>query len=66
LINNNVEIQNRIYTVRGVQIMLDKNLATLYGVKPIRLREQAKRNVKRFPLDFMFQLTEEEVALMVS
>ena len=60
------EIQSRIHTVRGVQVMLDKDLATFYGVKPIRLREQVKRNIKRFPVDFIFQLTEEEVKRMVS
>ena len=60
------DIQSRIYTIRNVQIMLDKDLAIFYGVKPIRLREQVKRNIKRFPADFMFQLTEEEVDLMVS
>jgi len=62
----NEEIQSRIHTVRGVQVMLDKDLAAFYGVKPIRLREQVKRNIKRFPVDFMFQLTEEEAELMVS
>ncbi|MEA2039080.1 MAG: ORF6N domain-containing protein [Thermodesulfobacteriota bacterium] len=62
----NEEIQHRIYTLRDVQIMLDRDLAIFYGVKPIRLREQVKRNIKRFPSDFMFQLTEEEVDLMVS
>ncbi|MBI3584829.1 MAG: ORF6N domain-containing protein [Nitrospinae bacterium] len=60
------EIHNRIYTVRGVQVMLDKDLAAFYDVKPIRLREQVKRNIKRFPPDFMFQLTEDEVEFMVS
>ena len=59
-------IQNRIYTLRGVQVMLDKDLALLYEVKSIRLREQVKRNIKRFPEDFMFQLTNEEVEFMVS
>jgi len=53
-------------SIRSVQIMLDRDLAIFYGVKPIRLREQVKRNIKRFPSDFMFQLTEEEVDLMVS
>ncbi|MBI4745941.1 MAG: ORF6N domain-containing protein [Deltaproteobacteria bacterium] len=62
----NKEIQSRIYAIRGVQVMLDKDLAFFYDVKPIRLREQVKRNIKRFPSDFMFQLTEEEVNLMVS
>lgn len=46
--------------------MFDKDLATLYGVQPIRLREQVKRNIKRFPSDFMFQLNEKEVRAMVS
>ena len=46
--------------------MLDKDLAELYDVKPTRLREQVKRNVVRFPANFMFQLTDEEVKNMVS
>ena len=46
--------------------MLDRDLAELYGVKGIRLREQVKRNRKRFPNDFMFQLTEEETDILVS
>ncbi|MDP3727868.1 MAG: ORF6N domain-containing protein, partial [bacterium] len=44
-------IQSKIYTLRGMQVMLDKDLADLYGVKAIRLREQVKRNPKRFPSD---------------
>jgi len=59
-------IKNRIYTIREVQVILDKDLAIFYDVKPTRLREQVKRNIKRFPSDFMFQLTEEEVDFMVS
>ena len=46
--------------------MLDRDLAELYGVQPIRLREQVKRNIDRFPEKFMFQLTEQEVDSMVS
>ena len=46
--------------------MLDKDLAELYGVKPIRLREQVKRNKGRFPPDFMFQLNDKEIDFMVS
>ena len=46
--------------------MLDKDIALLYEVKPIRLREQVKRNKERFPDDFMFQLTDNEVDFMVS
>ena len=64
--NNLIIIENKIYTIRGMQVMLDKDLAELYGVKPIRLREQVKRNVNRFPADFMFQLDENEIDFMVS
>jgi hypothetical protein len=46
--------------------MLDKDLASLYDVKPIRLKEQVKRNMKRFPDDFMFQLNDREIDSMVS
>jgi hypothetical protein len=59
-------IKNKIYTIRGMQVILDRDLAEFYGVKPIRLREQVKRNIKRFPDDFMFQLKEEEIEIMVS
>ncbi len=57
---------NKIYILRGKKITLDRNLAELYGVKAIRLREQVKRNINRFPANFMFQMNEEEVDLMVS
>ncbi len=63
---NKQDIRSKIFTIRGVQVMLDKDLAGLYGVKPIRLREQAKRNIKRFPDDFMFQLNDEEVEVLLS
>jgi hypothetical protein len=59
-------IQNKIYTIREVQIILDKDLAQFYGVKPIRLREQIKRNPNRFPPDFVFELVESEIEYMVS
>jgi len=59
-------IWDKIYLLRGVQVMLDKDLAELYEVKPIRLREQVKRNYKRFPSDFMFQLADSEVEFLVS
>ena len=59
-------IRSRIYTIRGQQVMLDKDIALLYQVKPIRLREQVKRNSERFPEDFMFQLSDPEVDFMVS
>jgi hypothetical protein len=57
---------NKIYLLRGEKVMLDRDLAELYDVKSIRLREQVKRNIDRFPEKFMIQLTEEEVDIMVS
>ncbi len=59
-------VLNKIYFIRGQKVMLDRDLAELYGVKPIRLREQVKRNIIRFPENFMLQLTDEEVETMVS
>ena len=59
-------IEHKIFLIRGQKVMLDKDLALLYGVKPIRLREQVKRNLRRFPPDFMSQLTETEIDFMVS
>src|SRR5580692_2609416 len=53
-------ILNRIYVIRGQKVMLDEDLAELYQVSTGRLNEQVKRNIDRFPADFMFQLTEEE------
>ncbi|MBI2573430.1 ORF6N domain-containing protein [Candidatus Woesearchaeota archaeon] len=66
LIVNHDRVQNKIYTLRGVQVMLDRDLAQIYGVRAIRLREQVKRNQRRFPSDFMFQLTNAEVEILVS
>ena len=54
------KIESLIKVIRGQQVMLDRDLATLYGVEVKRLNEQVKRNKKRFPKDFMFQLTKEE------
>ncbi len=65
IIENQI-IQDKIYTIRGVQVMLDRDLADLYGTKPTRLREQVRRNIKKFPEDFMLELTESEVDFMVS
>lgn len=65
ILNEN-QIRTKIYFIRGLQVMLDKDLAELYEVKAIRLREQVKRNSKRFPADFMFQLNETEIELLVS
>jgi len=54
-------IATRILELRGKKVMLDRDLAKLYGVKVKRLNEQVKRNRKRFPDDFMFQVTKEEI-----
>lgn len=51
---------NKIYEIRGQKVMLDSDLAELYGVETKRLNEQVRRNPDRFPLDFMFQITEVE------
>lgn len=55
-----VLIQSKIYEVRGQKVMIDKDLAELYQVTTGNLNKAVKRNIKRFPSDFMFQLTEEE------
>jgi len=59
-------IEKRIFIVRDRQVMLDEDLADLYGVETKRLVEQVKRNVERFPVDFMFQLDEAEAAALRS
>ena len=53
-------VERRIYLIRGHKVMIDEDLAELYGVSTSRLNEQVRRNRKRFPEDFMFQLTKEE------
>jgi hypothetical protein len=55
-------IEQRIFVARGGQVMLDEDLADLYGVETKRLVEQVKRNIDRFPEDYMFQLNKEEAA----
>ena len=54
------DIRNRIYTIRGVQVMLDRDLAEMYNDETRRINEAVKRNAQRFPEDFVFQLTKEE------
>ena len=56
-----MEIKNLIYTIRGKQVMLDSDLASLYQVETKNLNKAVKRNIERFPVSFCFQLTEEEV-----
>ena len=53
-------IRSRILTIRGVQVMLDRDLAELYGVEVGQLNRQVKRNLERFPDDFLFQVSREE------
>ena len=59
-------ICNRVYVIRGQQVMLDYDLAEIYGYEVKRLNEQVKRNITRFPEDFMFQLTTEEDEILKS
>ena len=54
-------IENKIYEIRGQKVMLDFDLAEMYGVETKRLKEQVRRNIERFPAEFMFELTKEEV-----
>jgi hypothetical protein len=59
-------IEGKILLIRGKKVILDRDLALLYGVKTIRLREQVKRNSERFLEDFTFQLTKDEANMLVS
>ena len=59
-------IENRIYTIRGVQVMIDRDIAELYGVETKRINEQVKRNQERFPESFCFKLTELEKEQLVA
>ena len=70
LVNNQLnsyqEIEDRIFIIRGVQVMIDRDLADIYEVKTKRLNEQVKRNIKRFPERFMFQLSDNESDKLVA
>jgi hypothetical protein len=59
-------IMSKIYFIRGQKVMIDNDLALLYGVETRRLNEQVKRNIARFPEDFMFQLVKEEFEILKS
>ena len=59
-------IERRIYFIRGQKVMLDRDLAELYGVKRIALRQQVSRNANRFPSDFAFRLSRKEAGFLVS
>ena len=60
------DIRSKVYMLRGQQVMLDQDLAEIYGYQVKNLNQQVKRNLTRFPEDFMFQLTKEEVELVKS
>ena len=70
LVNNQLnsyqEIEDRIFIIRGVQVMIDRDLADIYEVKTKRLNEQVKRNIERFPERFMFQLSDNESDKLVA
>ncbi|WP_422350819.1 ORF6N domain-containing protein [Flagellimonas sp.] len=59
-------IENKIYVFRGQKVMIDSDLSELYGVETKRLNEQVKRNIERFPEDFMFQLSRKEFEILKS
>ncbi|MCK5852305.1 ORF6N domain-containing protein [bacterium] len=59
-----VNIEDKIYIIRGKRVMLDSDLARLYGVTTKRLNEQMKRNRERFPEDFIFQLSKDEISTL--
>ncbi|MBU3658258.1 MAG: ORF6N domain-containing protein [Flavobacteriales bacterium] len=59
-------INQKIYTLRGVKVMMDRDLAALYEVETRVLKQAVKRNIERFPKDFLFVLNEAEIELLVS
>ena len=59
-------IQNKIFYIRAKKVMLDTDLAELYGLETYRLNESVKRNIQRFPSDFMYELTDDEINAVVS
>ena len=61
-----LQIEKKIFVIRGVQVMIDRDIAELYGVETRRLNEQVKRNIERFPEEFMFQLTRDEIDFLKS
>ena len=61
-----LQIEKKIFVIRGVQVMIDRDIAELYEVETRRLNEQVKRNIERFPEEFMFQLTREEIDYLKS
>lgn len=66
IVIDNLQIQDLIYTIRGVQVMLDRDLAVLYQIETRALKQAVKRNISRFPPEFMFELVENEMNFLVS
>lgn len=62
----NEDIRNKIYSIRNMQVILDRDLAELYDVETRVLKQAVKRNIERFPSDFMFELNDDEIEFMVS
>ena len=63
---NEKAIQNRIYLIRGQKVMLDFELAEIYGYTTTKFNQQVKNNIEKFDEDFMFQLTKEEFEILIS
>ena len=61
VIVNSAQVQQMIHVIRGERVILDRDLAQLYGVEVAQLNRQVRRNIERFPEDFMFQLTNQEL-----
>ena len=66
MITDERALKDRVYTVRGVQVMLDFELAEIYGYSTSRFNEQVTRNIDKFDSDFMFELTKEEFHNLIS
>ena len=64
--DTNEDIKNKIYTIRGMQVMIDRDLSKLYEVENRALKQAVKRNIDKFPDDFIFELTHNEIEMMVS
>ena len=66
MVSKTVSIDAKILVVRAQRVMLDADLAKLYGVSTSRLNEQVRRNIKRFPTEFAFMLSDQEVRALIS
>ena len=64
IIENNIKIENMIYEIRGKQVMLDRDVAILFGYETKYLNRQVQRNINRFPEEYCFQLKENELEIL--